>query len=77
MAFQEQNETCGMKPECSERNLAEKSGMDRDLKWDEIYSVLFRFLNLYGMFRSFQAKRNEIDNYGLDIIDNIPFAYQA
>jgi hypothetical protein len=32
MAFQERNETCGMKPERSGRNLAEKSGTDRDLK---------------------------------------------
>jgi len=32
MAFQEQNRTCGMKPECSGWNLAEKSGMDKDLK---------------------------------------------
>jgi hypothetical protein len=32
MTFQERNGTCGMKPECSERNLTEKSGTDRDLK---------------------------------------------
>jgi hypothetical protein len=32
MAFQERNGTCGMEPERSGRNLAEKSGMDRDLK---------------------------------------------
>ena len=32
MAFQERNEICGMKPECSGRNLAKKSGTDRDLK---------------------------------------------
>jgi len=32
MAFQERNGTYGMKPERSGRNLAEKSGMDRDLK---------------------------------------------
>ena len=32
MAFQEQNGTCGMKPEHFGRNLAEKSGTDRDLK---------------------------------------------
>jgi len=62
MAFQERNGTCGMKPERSRRNLAKKSGTDRDLKWDEICSVLFRFLNWYGIFRSFQAKRNGIDN---------------
>jgi len=62
MTFQERNGTCGMKPERSERNLAEKSGMDRDLKWDEICSVLFRFLNWYGMFQPFRAKRNGIDN---------------
>ena len=35
MAFQEQNRTCGMKLEHSGRNLAKKSGTDRDLKWDE------------------------------------------
>jgi len=32
MAFQERNGTCGMKPERSGQNLAEKSGTDRDLK---------------------------------------------
>ena len=32
MAFQERNGTCGMKPERFERNLAEKSGTDQDLK---------------------------------------------
>ena len=32
MAFQERNGTCGMKPECSGQNLAEKSGTGRDLK---------------------------------------------
>jgi len=32
MAFQEQNKTCGMKPERSGRYLAKKSGTDRDLK---------------------------------------------
>ena len=62
MAFQERNETCEMKTECSGRNLAERSGTDRDLKWDEICSVLFRFLNWYGMFQLFRAKQNEINN---------------
>jgi len=51
-----------MKPERSGRNLAEKSGTNRDLKWDENCSVLFCFLNWYGMFRSFRTKQNEIDN---------------
>jgi len=32
MDFQEQNETCAMEPEHFGQNLAEKSGMDRDLK---------------------------------------------
>jgi hypothetical protein len=32
MAFQKRNETCGMKPERSGWNLAEKFGMDGDLK---------------------------------------------
>jgi hypothetical protein len=32
MVFQERNGTCGMKPERSGWNLAEKSGTDRDLK---------------------------------------------
>ena len=32
MAFQEQNETCEMKPEHFGRNLDEKSGTGRDLK---------------------------------------------
>ena len=65
MAFQERNGTCGMEQERFGRNLAEKSGTDRDLKWDEICSVLFRFLNWYGMFRSFRAERNGIDNLDL------------
>jgi hypothetical protein len=62
MTFQERNGTCGMEPERFGRNLAEKSGTDRDLKWDEICSVLFYFLNWYGMFRPFRAERNGIDN---------------
>ena len=65
-AFQERNGTCGMKLERSGRNLAEKSGTDRDLKWDEICSVLFRFSNWYGMFQPFRAKRNGIDNLDWD-----------
>jgi len=32
MAFQDQNGTCGMKPEYFGRNLAEKSGINQDLK---------------------------------------------
>ena len=32
MTFQERNGTCGTKPERSGRNLAEKSGADRNLK---------------------------------------------
>jgi hypothetical protein len=32
MAFQERNRTFDMKPERSGRNLAEKYGMDQDLK---------------------------------------------
>jgi len=32
ITFPEQNETCGMKPERSGRNLVEKSGTDQDLK---------------------------------------------
>jgi len=32
MTFQEWNEVCGMKPERSGQNLAEKSRTDRDLK---------------------------------------------
>jgi len=32
MTFQEWNKTCGMKQEPSGWNLAEKSGMDQDLK---------------------------------------------
>jgi hypothetical protein len=34
MAFQERNEIYGIKPERSGWNLAEKSGTDRDLKWE-------------------------------------------
>jgi len=65
MVFPEWNGTCGMEPERFGRNLAEKSGTDRDLKWDEICSVLFRFLNWYGMFRPFRAERNGIDNLAI------------
>jgi hypothetical protein len=68
MAFQKRNGTCGMKQERSGWNLAEKSGTDRDLKWDKICSVLFRFLNWYGTFRPFRAKRNGIDNLGFYLL---------
>jgi len=57
-----------MEQERSGRNLAEKSGTDRDLKWDKIYSVLFRFLNWYGIFRPFQTEQNGINNLELDIL---------
>jgi hypothetical protein len=40
MTFQERNGTCGMKSERFRWNLAEKSGMNR-----EIYFVMFNFLN--------------------------------
>jgi hypothetical protein len=50
-----------MKSERSGRNLAEKSGMNQDLKWDENYSILFCFLNWYEIFQLFQIKQNEID----------------
>jgi len=43
ITFQEQNEICGMEPERSGWNLTEKSGTERDLKWDENYSILFLF----------------------------------
>jgi len=45
MTFQERNGTCGIKPENFRQNLAEKSETDQDLKWDEIYFILFYFLN--------------------------------
>ena len=51
-----------MKPERFGRNLTGISGTGRDIKWDEICFVLFRFLNWYEMFRPFQTERNEIDN---------------
>jgi len=35
ITFQERNEICGMEPERSGWNLTEKSGTERDLKWDE------------------------------------------
>jgi len=41
MIFQDQNGTCEMKPEHFGWNLAEKSRTDRDLKWDENYSVFW------------------------------------
>ena len=46
MAFQEWNGTCGIELERSGRNLAEKSGTDRDLKWDENYSIFVPFFEL-------------------------------
>ena len=61
MAFQERNGTCGMKPERSGWNLAEKSGTDRDLKWDEICSVLFRFLNWYELVWNISAIPGETE----------------
>jgi len=64
MTFQERNGTCGIKPQRSGQNLAEKSRTNWDLKWDENYFVLFHFLNWYGIFRSFQTERNEINNLG-------------
>ena len=39
MTFQTWNGTCEMKPEHSSWNLSEKSGTNRDLKWDKI--ILF------------------------------------
>ena len=45
MAFQARNGTCEMKSEHSGRILFGKFEMDWDLKWDENYSVLLRFLN--------------------------------
>jgi hypothetical protein len=48
MAFQERNGTCGMKPERSGRNLAEKSGTDRDLKWDENCFVFWIGMECFG-----------------------------
>jgi len=62
IVFQERNGTCGMKPEYSGRNLAEKSETDWDLKWDKNYSILFCFLNWYKIFRPFWMKQNEINN---------------
>jgi len=50
-AFQERNGTCGMEPERSGRNLAEKSGTNRDLKWDEIYSVFWIGIKYFGHSR--------------------------
>jgi hypothetical protein len=75
MAFQERNGTCGMKPESSGQNLAKKSRTYRDLKWDEICSVLFCFLNWYGMFWPFQEKWNEIDNLGRHFESYKPQSY--
>jgi len=51
MTFQERNETCGMKPERSGQNLAEKSGMDQDLKWDKICSVFWIGMECFDHFR--------------------------
>jgi hypothetical protein len=48
IAFQERNGTCGMKPERSGRNLAEKSGTNQDLKWDEICFVLWIDMKCFG-----------------------------
>jgi hypothetical protein len=37
-----------MKPERSGRNLAEKYGMDQDLKWDEICSIFWIGMECFG-----------------------------
>jgi len=56
MAFQERNGTCGMKSERSGRNLAEKFGSDRDLKWYENCSVFW-----IGMECFCHSGRNETE----------------
>jgi hypothetical protein len=48
MAFQARNGTCEMKPKHSGRNLSEKSGTDRDLKWDENCSVFWIGVKCFG-----------------------------
>jgi len=68
MAFQDWNGTCGMKSKHSGRNLAEKSGTNRDLKWDKNCSILFCFLNWYEMFRSFPMIRNRITKLGSKVV---------
>jgi hypothetical protein len=50
MDFQERNGTCRMKPKRSGWNLAEKSGTDRDLKWDENCSVFWIGMECFGHF---------------------------
>jgi len=48
MAFQARNETCEMKPKHSGRNLAKKSGTDRDLKWGQNYSIFWIGMKCFG-----------------------------
>jgi len=48
MVFQDQNRIYEMKPEYFGRNLAEKSGTDRDLKWDENCSVFWIGTKCFG-----------------------------
>jgi hypothetical protein len=50
-----------MKLEYFSWNFTEKSEMNRDLKWDKNYFVLFYFLNWYKIFLSFQTKQNKIN----------------
>ena len=51
MAFQARNGTCEMKSKHSCRNLSEKSGMDRDLKWDENCFVFWIGMKYFGHSR--------------------------
>jgi hypothetical protein len=54
-----------------------ETGTDRDLKWDEICFVLFRFLNWYGTFRPFRTKRNGIDNLDSFALGNSLVSYKT
>ena len=48
MAFKDRNETCEMKPKHFGRNLAKKSRTDRDLKWNENYSIFWINVKCFG-----------------------------
>ena len=68
--FQERNGTCGMKPECSGWNLAEKSGTDRDLKWDENYSILWIGMEYFDYFKQNRIKLTTLVVHGLQAYKN-------
>jgi hypothetical protein len=41
--------------------------MDQNLKWNEIYSILFYFLNWYKMFQTVRIKENKTDTLDTNV----------